>query len=229
LSGVIGLLPQAALAALVVVVSVGMIKPSEFRAIASVSRVEWSWALLTFAGVVLIGTLEGIGIAVVVSMLTLIYQANHPPVYEVVYSAAHDNFRKVGECAEDIGIPGLLMLRTEGRLTFANAANVQEKMQSLIARSQPAPRVLVLECSAIPDIEYTALLMLIEGERKQHERGVSLWLAGINPGFQRVLDRSPLGATLGRERRFFNLKKAMDAYLQLPAAYAIATASENRP
>jgi len=218
LSGVIGLLPQSALAALVVVVSAGMIKVEDFRAIARINRAEWAWALVTFAGVVLIGTLEGIGIAVAVSMLTLIYQANHPPVYEVAYSRARDIFRKVGESADDESIPGLLMLRTEGRLTFANAANAQEKMQALSARLQPPPRVVILELSAVPDIEYTALLMLVEGERKQRERGVSLWLAGLNPGFRRAVERSPLGATLGPDRIFFNLKQAMQAYQRLEGA-----------
>ena len=218
LSGLIGLLPQAALAALVVVVSAGMIKPADFRAIAKISRNEWAWALVTFAGVVFIGTLEGIGIAVLVSILTLIYQANHPPVYAVAYNSSAQIFRKLGENADDQTVPGLLMLRTEGRLTFANAASVQEKMQALAAATQPPPRVIILELSAVPDIEYTALQMLIEGERKQRERGVSLWLAGINPGVARAIDRSSLGATLGTERRFFNLKMARDAFLALPKA-----------
>ncbi len=212
LSRAIGLLPQAALAALVVVVSVGMIKPADFHAIARIRRAEWAWALVTLAGVVLIGTLEGIGIAVAVSMLTLIYQANHPPVYVVAYNREHGIFRRAGEHPEDELIDGLLMLRTEGRLTFANAANAQEKMQALAAATQPPPRVIVLECSAIPDIEYTALLMLIEGERKQRERGVSLWLAGLNPGFEQVIERSALGPILGPGRRFHNLRQALDAF-----------------
>ncbi|MCE3003945.1 MAG: STAS domain-containing protein [Xanthomonadaceae bacterium] len=212
LSQAIGLLPKSALAALVVVVSVGMIKPAEFQAIARIRRAEWAWALVTLAGVVLIGTLEGIGIAVAVSMLTLIYQANHPPVYVVAYNREHGIFRRAGEHREDELIDGLLMLRTEGRLTFANAANAQEKMQALAASTQPPPRVIVLECSAIPDIEYTALLMLIEGERKQRERGVELWLAGLNPGVERVIDRSALGQTLGPGRRFHNLRLALDAF-----------------
>lgn len=212
LSGVIGLLPQAALAALVVVVSAGMIKPAEFRAIARIHRMEWAWALVTFAGVVLIGTLEGIGIAVLVSVLTLIYQANHPPVYAVAYNRALGIFRRLGDDPADETVPGLLMLRAEGRLSFANAANVQEKMRALVAASDPTPSVVVLEGSAIPDIEYTALLMLIEGERKQREHGVSLWLAAMNPGAQRVIDRSSLGETLGQGRRFHNLRQALEAF-----------------
>lgn len=218
LADIIGLLPQPALAALVVVVSAGMVKPADFRAIARIRRSEWAWALVTFAGVVLVGTLEGIGIAVLVSVLTLIHQANHPPVYAVAFNRALGIFRRVGDDAADETVPGLLMLRVEGRLSFANAANVQEKMQALAAATTPAPKVIVLECSAIPDIEYTALMMLVEGERKQRERGVSLWLAGLNPGFAQAIDRSPLGPVLGPGRRFHNLQQAVAAFERAEAA-----------
>jgi len=86
LSKAIGLLPQAALGALVLVVSVSMIKPAKFRAIGRIRKDELAWAFITMAGVVLFGTLNGILIAVAISVLTLMFQANHPPVYAVAYN-----------------------------------------------------------------------------------------------------------------------------------------------
>jgi high affinity sulfate transporter 1 len=210
LSRVIGLLPQAALGAVVLVVAASMIKPEKFRAIGRIRRDELGWALVTLAGVVCIGTLEGILIAVAISILTLFYQANHPPVYAVAYNREKGVFRRAGEHADDEMIPGLLMLRTEGRLTFANAANAAEKMKALGAESNP--RVIVLECSAIPDIEYTALVMLTEAEENLRARGVALWLAALNPDLLKIIERSPLGKALGHERMFFNLFKAVEAY-----------------
>ncbi|MCC6581415.1 MAG: SulP family inorganic anion transporter, partial [Phycisphaeraceae bacterium] len=112
LSRVIGLLPQAALAALIVVVAYGMIKPAQFRAIGRLHRVELAWAFVTLAGVIALGTLNGILVAVAISILTLVYQANHPPVYAVAYNREKDIFRRAGEHAGDVTIPGLLMLRT---------------------------------------------------------------------------------------------------------------------
>jgi anti-anti-sigma regulatory factor len=84
-------------------------------------------------------------------------------------------------------------------------------MQSLVAQTQP--RVIVLECSAIPDIEYTALTMLTEAQHKLRARGVTLWLAAVNPDLLKIIERSPLGAALGHERMFFNLHQALEAYL----------------
>ena len=78
---VIALMPQAALAAVVVAYSFDLIKPAEFDAICRVRRIEFGWALIAFAGVVLLGTLKGILVAVIASLLSLAQQAYNPPVY----------------------------------------------------------------------------------------------------------------------------------------------------
>jgi MFS superfamily sulfate permease-like transporter len=212
LSGAIGALPKAALGSVILVSAIGMIKPREFLAISRVRRDELVWALATVAGILLIGTLEGILIAVAVSLLMLIYQANHPPVYAVAYNRKQQVFRPVGEDPSDEMVAGMLMLRTEGRVTFANIANISEKMQALVSTMVPAPRVIVLECSAIPDIEYTALVGLIEAEKKLREQGVSLWLAAVNPGLRKIIERSPLGTALSEGRVFANLRQTVEAW-----------------
>jgi SulP family sulfate permease len=74
--------------------------------------------------------------------------------------------------------------------------------------------VIILECSAIPDIEYSALMVLTEAESKMARAGAELWLVGLNPEpFQRIRT-SPLGQTLGDERMFPNLGQAVDSYLE---------------
>jgi MFS superfamily sulfate permease-like transporter len=98
----------------------------------------------------------------------------------------------------------------EGRLTFANGANARDKMRALADQAQP--RVIVLECSAIPDIEYTALVSLTEAEENLRARGINLWLASVNPDLLKVIERSALGQALGHERMFFDLFKALETY-----------------
>jgi MFS superfamily sulfate permease-like transporter len=98
-------------------------------------------------------------------------------------------------------------MRTEGRLTFANISYVTDKMRALAGDS--TPRVFVLECSAIPDIEYTALTMLTEAQENLEARGIDLWLAALNPDLYKIIERSPLGKKLGPDRMFFNLHKAL--------------------
>jgi SulP family sulfate permease len=78
----------------------------------------------------------------------------------------------------------------------------------------------VLDCSAIIDIEYTALKMLTEAETSLQRHGVMLWLAALNPDVLAVVNRSALGRTLGRERMCFNLQTAVEKYEQMSKAAA---------
>ena len=211
LSSLISLLPQATLAAIVVVTAVPLLSVAEFRSIAAVRRTEFLWALATCAGVVLIGTLQGILIAIAISILTLFYQANHPLVYIVRRKSGTDLFRPQSvDHPGDETLPGLLIVRTEGRMTFASMPHARERMAALI--QQTHPRVVILDCSAIPDFEYTALCTLIRAEEKMREAGITLWLSALNPLALNMVRRSPLGQALGNERMFFNLREAVEAY-----------------
>jgi anti-anti-sigma factor len=111
---------------------------------------------------------------------------------------------------EDETFPGLLMARPEGRLFFANAQHVGEQVLSLIESSRP--RVLALDMSAVPDIEYSALKALIEGEERHRARGVQLWLVALNPEVRQMVERSSLWETLGPDRLFFNMEAAVQRY-----------------
>jgi len=211
LAPLIGLMPQATLGALVLVSAAGLLDPGGFWAIAHIRRRELAWAGVALAGVVLLGTLEGILVAVAVSLLTLIYEANHPPVYALGRKPGSDVFWPLSaDHPDDETFPGLLMVRIEGRMHFASAPRTSDRLRALIQEAQP--RVLVLECSAIPDFEYTALEMLAGFEEKLREQGITLWLAALNPEPLNVIERSPLGTTLGHKRTFFNLEQAVEAY-----------------
>ena len=211
LTPVIGLIPQAALGAIIIATSGGLLNPAEFRKIRTIRRAEFRWALVALAGVVLLGSLQGILVAVVVSLLALTYESNHPRVYALGRKVGTDVFRPLStEHADDETFPGLLILRTEGRVYFANAQRIGDKMWPMLREGNP--RVLLIDCAAIPDIEYTAIKMLADAEEKLREEGVSLWLAGLNPEALRVIQRSPLGKVLGCERMFFNIQQAVEKH-----------------
>ena len=76
--------------------------------------------------------------------------------------------------------------------------------------------MIALDCSAIPDIEYTALKQIVELEERLRRAGIMLWLVGLNPEPLRVVEQSALGEALGRERMFFNLRQVVEAYIRRP-------------
>lgn len=211
LAPLIALMPSATLAAVVVAYSVELIQPAQFAEINRVRRVEFFWALIAFAGVIFLGTLQGILVAILASLVALAHQACNPPVYVLGRKPGTDVFRRLSaEHPDDQTWPGLLLLRTEGRMFFASAPGVELKMMEFVAAARPA--VVVIDCGAVFDIEYTALKMLTEAEERLRKHGVALWLTALNPEVLAMVQRSQLGATLGSERLIFNLEVAVEKY-----------------
>jgi high affinity sulfate transporter 1 len=212
LAPLLGLLPNAVLAAVVIVYSVGLIQPGEFARIRQVRVMEFRWALAAFAGVLVFGTLKGIVVAIIISLLGLASQASHPRVYVIGRKRDTDILRPVSpEHPDDETFDGLLILRPEGRLFFANAQLVADQIKALIDQHQP--RVVALDMSRVFDIEYSALEMIIAGERRATDQGVQFWLAGLNPGVLEVVRASGLAEKLGRERMLFNARTVIQHFL----------------
>jgi SulP family sulfate permease len=205
------LMPQATLAAVVLIYASGMVNADEFRSIFSVRLREFIWIVVSFAGVVLLGTLKGITVAIIVSLLALAFQVSNPPVYVVARKPGTNVFRpKTSEHPEDESWPGLLLLRLDGLVFFANAEIIADKVRPLV--TQLRPKVVAMDLSGVYDLEYTALKMLIEAEKRNRDLGTALWLVGLQPQVLTVVLRSPLGKTLGRESMFFNLEQAVAKY-----------------
>jgi sulfate permease, SulP family len=212
LGPLIALMPQATLAAVVIVYSVGLIKPIEFREILRVRRTEFIWALIAFAGVMLVGTLKGIIVAIIASIVALAYQVANPPLYVLGRKPGTNVFRpRSEEHPEDETFAGLLILRPEGRIFFVNAEQLAHKVWVQVETAQP--RIVALDMRAVFDLEYTALKVLTEAEKRQREHGIRLWLVGMNPEVLSVIRRSSLGDTLGHEGMHFNLESAVTRYL----------------
>ena len=160
----------------------------------------------------LLGTLKGILVAVVVSLLALAQQAYNPAVYALGRKRGTNVFRPLSsEHPDDETWPGLLMVRIGGAAVLRQRAAHRPRRCGR-SSSRRRPSVVVLDCRAVIDIEYTALKMLIEAEEKLRDAGIALWLAALNPEVLEVVQRSPLGETLGRERMFFNLETAVERF-----------------
>ena len=215
LAPLVGRMPEATLAAVVIVYSIGMIRPAEFREIFHVRRMEFIWALAAMAGVVLLGTLQGILIAILLSFVALAHQVADPSVHVLGRKPGTNVFRpRSSDHPEDETFPGLLMLRPEGRIFFANAARIAEKFRSRLDEFKPA--VVALDFGSVFDVEYTALKMQVEGERLARKRGVQFWMVNLPPGVKAMVRRSPLGESLGPNRILYNLEEALAKYQALP-------------
>ena len=222
LAPLLGLLPNATLAAVVIVYSVGLIQPVEFLAIRKVRRMEFRWALIAALGVLIFGTLQGIVVAIIMSLIGLSSQAAYPRVFVIGRKRGADVLRPLSpEHPDDETFEGLLIVRPEGRLFFVNAQYVAEQIRALVA--QHKPRVLAVDMSRVPDIEYSALEMLIESDKRATERGAVVWLVGLNPSALEVVRNAGLDQRLGRERMLFNARAAIERYQAMQAKAGVTS------
>jgi len=86
-----------------------------------------------------------------------------------------------------------------------------DKMRPLVTDANP--EVVVLDLSAVFDLEYTALKALTTAEQRLRDRGVSMWVAGLTPDVFAMVRRSPLGDVLGDQRMLFNVEVAVARFL----------------
>jgi len=214
LAPILGLMPNATLAAVVIVYSVGLIQPAEFRAIRFVRSMEFRWAVIACAGVLFFGTLKGIVVAIIASMIGLASQTAQPRVSVIGRKRGADVLRPLSpDHPDDELFEGLLIVRPEGRLFFVNVQNVVERISALVEKYQP--RVLALDMSRTPDLEYSALQTLIEYEERATRSGTVVWIVDLNPAVLEVVRNSALHERLGRERLLFNAREAIRRYQQL--------------
>ena len=222
LAPLLGLLPHATLAAVVIVYSVGLIQPAEFFAILKVRKMEFSWALVACLGVIIFGTLKGIVVAVIISLISLASQVAHPRVSVVGRKKGTDVLRALSpDHPDDEIFDGLLIVRPEGRLFFVNAPYVGEQISAFI--EQYRPQIVAIDMSRILDIEFSALQMLIEAEARSPERGYVLWVVGLNPEALKVVRSSGLADRLGRDRLLFNAREAIKKFQSLQTEAATPT------
>jgi sulfate permease, SulP family len=184
LAPLIRYIPEAALGGIVLVAAAGLMSRDEAQAVRRLRVQDWVFALATLAAVLVLGTLQGILVGVVVSLLTLFWDLNHPSIVVLSRQPGTDVFRNEAEHPDDERIPGLLMLRIESPLYFGNAQRVIDRVALHVRSADPQPRVLLLDCSAISDADTTSASVLAERADRLETSGTELWLAALT---ERVL------------------------------------------
>ena len=165
-------LAQAVLGAILVVAAIGLVQLAPLRRIRAIRRRDFWLGLVALGSVLVVGVLRGVLGAVLISLLVLLHELNHPRIV-----AGHPT-------------PGLLVIRPEARLYFANVRNVCDRIAALIAAERPPPRVVLLDLASANDVEFTALERLGELAEDLHGRGMALWLAVPSQGPQEVIGRA---------------------------------------
>jgi sulfate permease, SulP family len=167
-------LPQAALGALVFVAAVGLVDINTLRRIFTVERRDGVLAIIAALAVIAAGALYGILAAVLISVLTLLFQLSRRPLEIVQTVPAPD--------AEQISIPaGMLLVRPRSDIFFANVQHFRRDLYAALAARDPKPTILLVDGSRRYLFEFTANQTLREIIADLRKQGLEIWIV-LPPG-----------------------------------------------
>ncbi|WP_018409837.1 SulP family inorganic anion transporter [Methyloversatilis thermotolerans] len=188
-------LPQATLAATIVVAILTLVDVDTLRTTWRCSRSDFAAALTTLAVTLLFGVEHGVSAGVALTLLSHLWRASRPHMAVVGRVPGSEHFRNVDRHAVETH-PSLIGLRVDEGLNFMNARQVEDRILALVAE-QPAARHVVLLCSAVNDIDASALEMLEHLAHRLAHMGVLLHLSEVKGPVMDRLERSALLKHLG--------------------------------
>ena len=188
-------LPQATLAATIVVAILKLVDTDTLRRTWRSSPPDFLAAATTLVVTLLFGVEAGVSAGVVLTLLNHLWHASRPHMAVVGRVPGTEHYRNVERHAVDTD-PSLIGLRVDEGLNFMNARQVEDRILALVA-AQPSVRNVVLMCSAVNDIDASALEMLESVVHRLKDMGVLLHLSEVKGPVMDKLERTDLLAHLG--------------------------------
>jgi high affinity sulfate transporter 1 len=209
-------LPQPALAALVIAAGISLFDAGELRRLYAMRKTEFALAGACLLGVALAGVLAGILIAVGLAILQFFARAWRPYSAVLGRPPGVEGFHDVSRYPDAVRIPGLLILRWDAPLFFANAGLFRDTVRRWLAETAPAPRWVLLSAEPVTDVDTTAAEVLIGLDEELNARGVHLAFAGLKDPVKTTLVRYGLLDTIDARHFFPTLEAAVAAFAAAP-------------
>ena len=188
LTGFLTNMPKAVLAAIVFLIGLGLVDIKGLKRIKAARVSEFLIACLTALVVFGWGVEQGIILAIVASILELVRRAYSPKDFLVGVDQAGDPTYAAATPGSE-SLPGLLVFRFDAELFYANASLFVDDIQGLIAAAPHPVRWLVLDCSAIDDVDYSAGLNLAGLIKAVHAQDRTFSLAEVDPALLATLTK----------------------------------------
>ncbi len=210
--GLVRNLPQSALAAIVIVAAIGLLDLPALHHLWTVRKSEFTMAIISVLGVALIGVLQGILVAVCVSIFQIFFRAWHP--HSTVLGKPDDvpGYHDIKRYPEAELTPKLLMIRWDGEIFFANANLFRNFVRSIVASTQPTPFWVLVAAEPITDVDTTAADMLVDLDEELNAAGIHLILAELKDPVREKLERYGLYETINRRHFYPTIEVAINEF-----------------
>jgi SulP family sulfate permease len=204
-------LPKATLGAVIVVAAIGLVDPAAWQGLARTSRIEVAIAATTMAGVVLVGVLEALLVAVALSIVDVARRSATP------HDAVLGWVQRLGRYA-DVRLhpsarvtPGVLVYRLDDRLFFANSGYVGGRIREAIHGAPTPVRWLVFDAEALSHVDATGVDALTGLVRSLRDQGITLLLARLKSPMRQTLGRAGVLRLIGEQHVYPTVRAAVQA------------------
>jgi high affinity sulfate transporter 1 len=207
-------LPRAVLSAIVVAAVWGLIDIAAVRRYARNRRLDQIAALVAAGAVVLFGPLAGLGIAIAVSLLAIIYRSSRPRI-EVLGKIGEEKaaWGRLRGDADRHPVPGIVVVRLDAPLFWVNATAIEDRLLDELGQ-WPDTRALVIDLEATTQLDTTSVDVLTDLQAELRRRGVELYLARVLHSAHGVLARAGFIEQLGADHCWHSISQCVRAARQ---------------
>jgi SulP family sulfate permease len=201
-------LPIAALGGVVLVSAIKLIDLAGLHRLWRVRKSDFALAIITFAGVLVVGVLGGIVVGVVVSLLETLRRAILPSTALLGQVGPSLTYRDITHYEDAATVPGLVVYRFDAPLFFANAELFRDQIRDIVRSADTPVRRLVVSAEGITDMDVTGAEALGRVIEDLHDRGVHLVLARVRTPLRRTLQILGLEERIRPENFFLTVADA---------------------
>jgi high affinity sulfate transporter 1 len=206
-------LPEATLGAIVIHAvwhNISFSKISQYR---SITNLDYATAIVAMLGVLALGLLQGLVLAALLGLIVLLFGTKHRNTSVLGRVPETTVYRDIEYYPEGETYPGLLIIRFDGSLFFANAHDFVTAIRQAIADADPTPRVVLIDGESINDIDATAVITLKEFQKQLLQTGIELRVARVKTPVMEVMERAGLEEAIPAEHVYPTVQAAVDAFL----------------
>lgn len=206
-------LPYAVLGAVVICACMNIVEVRAVIRLLKLRPEEFTLSMVCFSGVVLLGVIKGIFIAVGLALLAFIWRAWRPYSAVLGHVDGLKSYHDVSRHPEARRIPGLVLFRWDAPLFFANVETFREQVLRAIADAPTPAKWVVVTAEPITDIDTTSADVLADLDNSLHEAGMDLFFAEMKGPVKDLLKRYGLFTRIGVENFFPTIEQAVERYL----------------
>jgi high affinity sulfate transporter 1 len=205
-------LPVAALGAVIASAAIDLFDAKELQRLWQTSHVEFLFALIAMLGVIGLGVLKGVLIAIVAAGVYLLARGSRPSDALLGCIPGRDGFYKLHREPGAKAIPGLAIYLVQSSLVFFNIDYVRDRIRWIVDRLPQSTRWFILDAEAVTTIDSTAAAVLGEISDELSRRNLRFGVANLHAQPRELLARSGFLASIGPEMLFARIEDAALAF-----------------